>query len=162
MTLITCPDCQRPVSQYAPACPSCGRPIQPPSAYRPPAPRIADRVAGERQNVNIAYALWAASYVFGIVGIAGLVMCYVKRGDVRGTYLAEHYDWIIESFWFTLGGVVAGILLVLMMAAVSEGLALTAAVVLALLAMGWPVYRLIKGWVALNDGRPPESLGTAW
>jgi len=159
MTLITCPDCQRPVSQFAPACPNCGRPIQA-LAYRPSAPRISDRVAGEKQNVNIAYGLWAASYLVGFVGIAGLVMCYVKRGDVRGTYLAEHYDWIIETFWFTLGGVIAGILLVVMMMSVSEGLGLIAAIVLGLFVLGWPVYRLIKGWVALNDGRPPETIAS--
>jgi len=159
MTLITCPDCQRPVSQFAPACPNCGRPIQP-LAYRPSAPRIADRVAGEKQNVNIAYGLWAASYLVGIVGIAGLVMCYVKRGDVRGTYLAEHYDWIIETFWFTLGGVLAGGLLVVMTMAVSEALGLLAAIMLGLFVLGWPVYRLIKGWVALNDGRAPETFAS--
>jgi uncharacterized membrane protein len=160
MPLITCPDCQNQVSQHAQACPGCGRPMQA-LAYRP-APRLADRVAGEKQNVNIAYGLWAASYLLGVVGIAGLILCYVKRPDVRGTYLAAHYDWIIETFWLTVGGVVAGILLVAMMMAVSEGFGVVALVAMMLFGIGWPAYRLIKGWVALNDGRAPESFASPW
>lgn len=29
MALITCPDCQKQISDQAPACPHCGRPAQP-------------------------------------------------------------------------------------------------------------------------------------
>jgi len=32
MSLTTCPDCQSPVSDQAPACPHCGRPMQPSTA----------------------------------------------------------------------------------------------------------------------------------
>ena len=35
----------------------------------------------------------------GIVGLIGIIMAYVKRGDATGTWLASHYRWLIRTFW---------------------------------------------------------------
>ncbi len=46
MALLTCPDCNGPVSDQAAACPKCGRPFRgryPPTAQ--PAPTAAKRVS---------------------------------------------------------------------------------------------------------------------
>jgi uncharacterized membrane protein len=163
MSLITCPDCQRPVSQFATACPGCGRPMRMQGmAYPPGRAPIAVRAAGERQNVQIAYGLWAASYLVGPLLFAAVIFAYVRRGDARGTFMAAHYDWLIETFWHSLLGAVGGIAVVLMLMAVSEVLGAVFVIGLVLFLFGWPIYRLIKGWTALNAGRAPEAADAPW
>src|ERR1700682_2190672 len=62
------------------------------------------------------YALHAFSVVTGIVGAATVVgafltgwpsiiaglLNYVKRREVRGTWLESHFRWQIRTFWFGL------------------------------------------------------------
>ena len=51
----------------------------------------------------------------GLVGIAGLIVAYVKRDDARGTWVASHLTWLIRTFWFSfLWGIVGGIVLVVL------------------------------------------------
>src|SRR4026207_2042557 len=62
------------------------------------------------------YALHAFSLLTGILGAATVVgafltgwppiiaaiLNYVKRGEVRGTWLESHFRWQIRTFWFGL------------------------------------------------------------
>src|SRR5688572_10519368 len=43
-----------------------------------------------------------AAFLFGIPGIAGVVVAYVKRSEAAGTWLESHYRWLIRTFWFSL------------------------------------------------------------
>ncbi|HEU4560132.1 MAG TPA: hypothetical protein VFS20_19940, partial [Longimicrobium sp.] len=81
MALITCPDCYQSVSQHAPSCPGCGRPMEMPSWAPPPS---VQRFEAERQNLNIAYGLYAGSFVVGPLAIASVIFCYGKRTAVGG------------------------------------------------------------------------------
>ena len=83
----------------------------------------------------------------GITAFAGVIINYLKRDDVRGTYLASHFDWQIKTFWFTLLGSIIGILLL----PVGVG-----GLVLLLVSL-WFIYRIIKGWLVFNDGREIAS-----
>jgi hypothetical protein len=58
VTLITCPDCGRSVSDAAPACVQCGRPLgsAPPPAPRPPRASAASMVAAPIQQHTEAQA----------------------------------------------------------------------------------------------------------
>ena len=63
---------------------------------------------------QIIYVLHAVSLVVGIVGTAtvigafllgwpsiiAVIINYVKRGDVQGTWLESHFRWQIRTFWF--------------------------------------------------------------
>src|SRR5215472_12155645 len=54
-----------------------------------------------------------AAPLMGIIGIAGLIVAYVKRDDAQGTWVASHLRWLIRTFWFSLlWGVIGGIALV--------------------------------------------------
>lgn len=92
------------------------------------------------------------SFVFGIPSIVAVIMNYVRRSDVRGTYLESHFTWQIRTFWWALAlsvlvFVVSGPLMLVLIGFV------TAAV--GIFAIGlWIVYRVIRGWMALKDGRP--------
>lgn len=157
MVLITCPDCHRSVSHQASSCPGCGRPLQMPSWAQPSS---AQRFAAEKPNLQIAYGLFAGSFLVGILAIASVIFCYMKRGEVRGTAAAAHYDWLIETFWTSMIGVVAGLVLVLVMVFIEAiGMAYLVILALVLFAIGYPLYRLVVGFMALNAGRGPDEGG---
>ena len=70
------------------------------------------------------------------------------RDDARGTWVESHYRWQIRTFWFALlWFVIAWILIVTILGAV---IGVPFLVVLTL----WLVYRIVRGWLRLNDRRP--------
>jgi len=99
----------------------------------------------ELKTLTLAvYALQAAGFFLGITWIVAVVINYVKREEVAGTWLESHFRWQIRTFWFgLLWGVIGGIL-----ALVLVGFAI-------LFADGvWIIYRIVKGWLSLDDGKP--------
>lgn len=93
---------------------------------------------------TIIYALYAASFLLGITAIVAIIMNYVKKDDVAGTFLESHFRWQIRTFWFgLLWGVIGAITF------------LIAIGWFVLIANGiWFIYRIVKGWLRLNDNKP--------
>ena len=90
----------------------------------------------------------AGGFVFGLPSLCAVFLNYLKRGDVRGTWLESHFIWQIRTFWFTLLWlVVYGVLIITII-----GIPL-AWILIALLGL-WVGYRVIRGWVALFGVRP--------
>jgi len=93
---------------------------------------------------TVIYALYAASYFVGITAIVAIVMNYVKRDDVVGTFLESHFRWQIRTFWFgVFWGVLGAITFVFIIGwfvLIADGI--------------WIIYRIVKGWLRLNDGKP--------
>jgi uncharacterized membrane protein len=105
---------------------------------------VADETIKKTKNVAlVVYVLYALSFLWGVTAIAGVIIAYIKRDDVRGTWLESHFDWQIRTFWWGLAWTVAGIVLAL----VGVGFLILLAVWI------WAVYRVVKGWLRLNDGR---------
>ncbi len=105
---------------------------------------VADEVIQKTKNVAlVVYVLYALSFLYGITAIAGVVIAYIKRDDVRGTWLESHFDWQIRTFWWGLLWTVVGVVLAL----VAVGFLILFAVWI------WAIYRVVKGWLRLNDGR---------
>jgi uncharacterized membrane protein len=104
----------------------------------------ADQAIHKARNVAlVVYVLYALSFLYGITAIVGVVIAYIKRDDVRGTWLESHFSWQIQTFWWGLLWTVVGIVL-----------ALAAVGFLILFAVWiWAIYRVVKGWLRLNDGR---------
>jgi uncharacterized membrane protein len=93
---------------------------------------------------QVVYVLYALSYFAGITAIVGIIINYVKRDDVAGTWLESHFRWQIRTFWFGLlwaviGGITAFILI---------------GFVILFANFVWIIYRIVKGWLNLNDGKP--------
>jgi len=42
------------------------------------------------------------SFIFGWPSIIAVIINYVKRSEVRGTWLDSHFSWQIRTFWFAL------------------------------------------------------------
>ena len=93
---------------------------------------------------TVVYAMQAAGFFIGITWIVAIVINYVKKDDVRGTWLESHFRWQIRTFWWgLLWGVVGGILLLVL---VGYFVLLATAV--------WIIYRIAKGWLNLAEGKP--------
>ena len=84
------------------------------------------------------------SFLFGWPSIIAVIINYVKRGEVRGSWLESHFNWQIRTFWFALlWGVLGAITLIVVVGW------------LILMANGvWIIYRIAKGWLRLNENKP--------
>ncbi len=83
------------------------------------------------------------AFVFGWPSIIAVILNYAKRRDVAGTYLESHFRWQIRTFWFCLLWLLLGLVTTLI---------LVGFVIIALTGL-WAMYRIIRGWLALRDGR---------
>ena len=93
-------------------------------------------------------ALIVTAFLSGWPSIIGVILNYVKRSDVRGTFLESHFRWQIRTFWFALlWAVIAGLLVITL-------IGIPFAWVLAILVGLWVLYRIVRGWLALLNGRP--------
>lgn len=106
-------------------------------------PATADAGKSARTLTTVIYALYAASFLVGITAIAAIVINYIKREEVAGTFLESHFRWQIRTFWFGLLWGVIGIPLTLLV---------VGWIILAANAV-WIIYRIAKGWLNLNDGK---------
>ena len=103
-----------------------------------------DKSVSDKSLTSLIYLLYALSLVVGVTALVAIVMNYVKRDDVRGTWLESHFRWQIRTFWFSLLwgaiGVVTFLLIVGWFILIADLL--------------WFIYRIVKGWIRLNDGKP--------
>ena len=120
---------------------------------------------------HLIYGLHAVSAVTGLLGAAfvvtaflfswlsiiAVILNYVKRSDVLGTFLESHFRWQIRTFWFALLWGVIAVLLVVLLAITVIGLVIPWT--LAALVGLWVLYRIIRGWLALLSGRPMPMPG---
>jgi uncharacterized membrane protein len=113
---------------------------------------------------NVIYLLHAFSLLTGILGAAtvigaflvgwpsiiAVILNYLKRSDVRGTWLESHFLWQIRTFWYGLLWVSLCVIFVV--------LTLGIGILVAWLPLGiitiWFIYRIARGWMALNERRP--------
>jgi uncharacterized membrane protein len=93
---------------------------------------------------TVVYALQAAGFFVGLTWIVAVVINYVKRDEVRGTWLESHFTWQIRTFWWGLLWAVLGGILVL----VVVGFAVLFADAV------WIIYRIVKGWLNLSENKP--------
>ena len=104
----------------------------------------AENERSAKSITTLIYALYAASLLVGITAIVAIVMNYIKKDDVAGTFLESHFRWQIRTFWFGLLWSVVGIVLMVVLVGWAVLFANTV----------WMIYRLAKGWLRLNDNKP--------
>ena len=91
------------------------------------------------------------AFLFGLPSIVAVIINYVKRSDVRGTFLESHFRWQIRTFWFAALWASLGLLLWVVLAILLIGFVIGPAI---LIVTGlWVIYRIARGWLALRDGR---------
>ena len=110
------------------------------------------------------YALHAISLLTGILGAATIVgafltgwpsiiaviLNYVKRDDVQGTWLESHFRWQIRTFWYGL--LWAGLCVLFLVGTLGIGI-IVVWLPIALLTV-WFIYRVVRGWMRLSSRLP--------
>lgn len=111
---------------------------------QPPAVETATVAPPLITVATVVYVLQAVGLFFPPAFVIAVIIDYVKRDDVRGTFLESHFRWQIRTFWFGLLWTAVGLLTWVILI----GYAVHAAVWI------WLAYRIIKGWLDLVDRKP--------
>jgi uncharacterized membrane protein len=93
----------------------------------------------------------ATAFIFSLPSIVAVVMNYVRRSAVRGTWLESHFRWQIRTFW-----TVAIAMLITLVVSAPFTLVLIgfAFIWFGYIVIGvWLAYRVVRGWLALRDGK---------
>jgi len=95
--------------------------------------------------------------LMGLLGIAGVVVCYVKQDAAQDTWVASHFRWLIRTFWYSLlWGVVGGIVFVLLFLVFLLGPLL--AIVIWAAASVWVIYRVVRGYLLFSQSKPVPGM----
>ena len=93
-------------------------------------------------------ALVVTAFLTGWPSIIAIIINYVKRSEVRPTWLDSHFSWQLRTFWFALVWLVVGAILF------ATVVGIPIAFVLWIATGVWVLYRLIRGWLALGSRQP--------
>lgn len=96
--------------------------------------------------VVVVYLLQALAIpTSGLMAVAGVIINYVKQDEARNSVLEPHFRWQIRTFWIALLWAVIGTVTTFLIIGwfILAGLAI------------WYIYRVVRGALALNDGRAP-------
>jgi len=120
-----------------------------PVAVRPAATATSAPVAktpeqSAKELATVVYASQAASFFLVFTLVAGVIVNYVTREQAAGTWVESHYRWQIRTFWWWLVWALVGLVLVFVL--VGFAVWLVDAI--------WLIYRIVKGWVRLSEGKP--------
>jgi uncharacterized membrane protein len=85
----------------------------------------------------------------GMLSVIALIINYVKKDDARGTIYESHMRWMIRTFWWTL----AWILIIAVPAALLTVISFGLFGFVFLLPALWFLYRMVRGLLALTEGR---------
>ena len=100
----------------------------------------------------VSSGLLVAAPLMGIVGIAGLIVAYVKRDDARGTWIASHLTWLIRTFWYSLlWGAIGTVFAVTI-------IGLIVAIPIWIVGSIWVIYRVIRGYLLFKESKPIPGL----
>jgi uncharacterized membrane protein len=93
-------------------------------------------------------AFVVTAFLTGWPSIIAVIINYVKRDAVRGTFLDSHFSWQIRTFWWSVLWVIVAAVMIATVIGVVVGVPL-------MLLLGlWVVYRIVRGWISLSRRKP--------
>jgi uncharacterized membrane protein len=95
-------------------------------------------------------AMIVTAFLTGWPSIIAVILNYLKRSEVRGTWLDSHYSWQIRTFWFALLWLAIGAVLFITVVGIPVAFVLWFATGI------WVLYRIIRGWLALSSTKLPR------
>jgi uncharacterized membrane protein len=99
----------------------------------------------------------ASRFVFSLPSIIAVIMNYARRADTVNTPFAPHFRWQIRTFWFALLWYCVTLIVSWPLIFIGVGIG---TLWLGLAATGvWVTYRVLRGWLALRDGKPLPAMG---
>ena len=108
--------------------------------------QVATEQTSPKTWALIVWGLYLASYfTFLITYIIGVIIAYVKRGDLAGTPFQSHMTSAINLFWNTLFWTIIGVI-----ATLFYGVGFLILLIVAI----WQLYVTIRGLIKAIDGKP--------
>jgi uncharacterized membrane protein len=123
------------------------------STSQNPNPDESRQLDSLKNLTGVIYLLQALAFVLGgITAIIAVIINYVKRDDVKGTWLESHFTWQINTFWFALILTLVGV--GTLAVGIGHFVLIGAAV--------FVIYRIVRGWTRLNINQAIQDteLGT--
>jgi uncharacterized membrane protein len=104
----------------------------------------------EKQTARLLYIVHGLTFFFsfGLLSFIPLILNYVKRPYTQGTMVYTHHTWMIRSFWYYILWIVVAAVMWVTIILIPLGW------LIGIVAWLWKAYRLIKGFVDLNNNRP--------
>ena len=96
----------------------------------------------------ISSAFIVTAFLTGWPSIIAVILNYLKRDEVYGSYLQSHFHWQIRTFWFALLWLILMILLVVTL------IGIPVAWIIGVTTGIWVLYRIARGWLRLTDAQP--------
>lgn len=101
---------------------------------------------------QVMYVLHAlAPFTMWTLAVVAMIIGLVKRDEVRGTWLDSHYAWMSRTFWWGILLAIAAWTIFWVLGLLTLGIGMAVLWVLPVAVVIWYLYRVIKGWLALND-----------
>jgi uncharacterized membrane protein len=96
-----------------------------------------------------------APFTAWLLAVVAIIVGVFTRDGVRGTYLETHVSWLARTFWW-------GLLWIAILSVATVVMFLTIVLIpVAWLAWAvlfvWYLYRVVRGWLLLNDGKPAPA-----
>jgi len=103
-----------------------------------------------KQFARLLYLAHGAAFLFsaGTLSLLVLIVNYIRRPETAGTMVYSHHTWMIRSFWIYAALMVLAVLLAITL------IGIPLAGLIGLGAWLWMGYRIIRGFLDLNNNRP--------
>ena len=115
-----------------------------------------DGDTGRPADTRMAHILYLmhglAPFTAWLLAIGAIIMGIFVRDGVRGTFVESHVSWLSRTFWWGLLWI--AICTVLTIVLIISVIGLIVAWVPFTVLFFWYLYRVIRGWLLLNDGKP--------
>ena len=105
------------------------------------------------QTAHILYFMHGlAPFTFWLLALVAVIVGAAGRDEVRGTFVESHYSWLSRTFWWGLLWIVICSILTFILWITIIGIIVSWVPFTVLFV--WYLYRVIRGWLRLNDGLP--------
>ena len=104
-------------------------------------------------NAQVLYILHAiAPFTYWLLALLAVIIGAIARDNVRGTWLESHYSYLSRTFWW---GLLWLVIFTVVFTVTVIGLFIL--FIPWFILTVWYLYRVIRGWLRLNDRQPaPE------
>lgn len=106
-----------------------------------------DNTKSQKNIAILVYILQAISLFLVITFVIAVIINYVKKSDAKNTWVESHFRWQIRTFWFAM----------LWFAIGSITMFIGIGFIILTVNVIWIIYRVVKGWFRLNDGKEMYS-----
>lgn len=111
-----------------------------------------------RSQVGITHIIYGlhllAPFTLWTLAIVAMIIGYVKRADVAGSWLESHYGWLSRTFWWGILWAVLAWTLFWVLGILTLGVGMIVLWIGPAIVFIWYLYRVIRGWLLLSEAKP--------